>query len=297
MLSPRPRDDSARLFADLRAGTRLRVLVAPVAQARLPEFNRFLGYLRSLGALSFHAVLPRADIAAWLYYRTITKSDSPLIASACAGVTSGLRAREHPALRYLPPIPSPLLCTAIYLRRYLGYREPFAFLSPCALKWTEFSPGGVELVRYNATIRGIKARLEAEGVDLGRFPELYLDDESRGLTVGAFGELGASLGAVLPGLRCLTSHGLGRSLALLDDPARFPGVEAEALDLLEPYACPAGCDGGSGVGTCEDCPMKDGAPASSPAPRPRPTREELLALFARMDDELRSEDFIYGSVV
>lgn len=296
MLTATGRDDSAVFFSDLEAGIPMRVLAAPVAVKRIPEFPRFLGYLASLGALSFHAVLPRADIAVWAYYRLLREDPRRrLVASACAGVTSRLRAEGHRALEFLPPVPSPLLCAAIYLRRYRGCGERFAFLSPCALKWTEFDPPGGQgpLVHYNATIRGISAYLERRGIDLSAYPALELEDGGRGvhgggLTVGAFGGVSAALSRALPGADGRIAMGMGRVLAALAEWL----AAGDAERLFEPYACASGCDGGSGVGPCTGCPLASGSGAAEAGTAEFPSREALLSLFERYDRELDPGDFI-----
>lgn len=290
MLSPAGRDDCPAFFADLRSRVPLRVLSAPAAAKRIPDFPRFLGYLSTLGALSFHAVLPRADIAVWAYYRLLRRDERRrLIASACAGVTSRLRRDGGPALNHLPPVPSPLRCTAIHLRKYLGYGEPLAFLSPCALKWTEFhTEDGTELVSYNATIRGIRTHLERENIDLTAYPALFPEDGGlgSGLTVGSFGGVASSLERALPGTTGRVELGMRRVLASL--PEWLDGRSPEPL--FEPYACSSGCDGGSGVGLCPECPHHIPGALSDPTAF-KPSREALLDLFARFDRELDPRDF------
>lgn len=289
MNSPRIRDDGEAFFTALGAGVPLRVLVAPVAVRHIPDFPRFLGYLQSLGALSFHGVLPRADITVWAYRRWLLEDPSRrLVASACAGISSRWPTWAHPASGSLAPVPSPLICTALHLRRYRRLAEPFAFLSPCGLKWTEFDTPDPGMVTYNVTIRGLLDRLRDQGVRLGDYPEVGLDDGGlgRGLTVGAFGTVAGALAVSLPGLGSRLEQGLGRVRAGLDSWHR--GTET----LFEPYACLRGCDGGSGVGPL----ARDRGLApevGSPSER-LPGPGELTALFERFDRELRLEDFLVG---
>lgn len=290
-----PRDDAAAFLADLRSGRPFRVLVSPAFLRLVPEPRRFLGYLASLGAVGFHAVLPYADVACWAYWRLLGGREAPgrspprIAVSACAGVTSRRRAAGAPSV--LPPVPSPLQCAATVLRGRDGCVEDFAFLSPCAFKWTEFrgaslsaDPGGRPLVVHNATIAGI-LKEASDGLDWKEFPEARVEGEGEGATVAAFGSLLAPLRLLLPGLDGEVAEGADAFRAL--DELGLGSACPRGPYLLEPYACRGGCERGSGTG---------GARCAFPPPArgPLPTREDLLKAFARFDATLDPAAFVPG---
>jgi iron only hydrogenase large subunit-like protein len=144
------------------------MLIAPAAPLIFENFPRVLGYLHSLGVKAFYPVLPYADITVWAYYRILKeKSETKLIASACAGMNRYLQKHRGTYTGSLCPVFSPLLCAARYLKTYRRLEEPLAFLSPCLLKKIEFTTKNhEELVRYNITIDALHTWLVAEGVDI-----------------------------------------------------------------------------------------------------------------------------------
>jgi hypothetical protein len=71
------------------------------------------------------------------------------------------------------PIQSPLMCLAIYLRKYRGITDDFAFLSPCIAKKEEMvSSRGKGKVKYNVAINNFMKSTRDKGVDLYTYPEL-----------------------------------------------------------------------------------------------------------------------------
>ena len=72
--------------------------------------------------------------------------------------------------RYLPeligrmvPVHSPMMCTAIYMKKYMNVTDEIAFLSPCIAKKLEITdPNCGGYVSYNVTFKKL---MEAIGND------------------------------------------------------------------------------------------------------------------------------------
>jgi hypothetical protein len=278
-------DDVSGFMEDLKKGLPVRMLIAPAAPFVFEHFPRLLGYLHSLGVGAFYPVFPYADITVWAYYTILkTSPRTKLITSACAGMNRYLKdLREYAG--HLSRVFSPLLCAARYLKTYRRIEEPFAFLSPCLLKKTEFiTPNNEELVRYNITVHGLHTWLAQEKIDVTQYAPHVMEDGGNGLTLAAFGSIGETLAALLPDIRCRIKYGLGnaRSYLAMGD---FEDAQSGTL-IFEPYACAGGCAGGSGMGnyrkTC-------GTPFM-PCNEPRDTKT-MLRLFSHYDKTLRLEDF------
>lgn len=59
------------------------------------------------------------------------------------------------------PIHSPMMCMAIYIKKYLKCDDELAFISPCIAKKTEITdPNCYGYVKYNVTFKSFLKRLE-----------------------------------------------------------------------------------------------------------------------------------------
>jgi iron only hydrogenase large subunit-like protein len=266
------------------------MLIAPAAFALFEDFPRVLGYLRSLGVKTFYPVLPYADIAVWAYYKILKANPrAKLICSACVGMNVYLEHAEGYA-EYLCPVFSPLLCAARYLKTYRRLEGRFAFLSPCLLKKNEFAVGNQEhLVQYNITIAALKTWLAAESVDIRQYapcPE-ETDENGKGLTLAAFGEIGKALAALLPGTGFHSEQGLDNAASYLSASPEFWEPRNHAF-VFEPYACKGGCAHGPGVGTTPVPVTTDFLKCATET-----NTQSILKLFSHYDATLTLQDFFH----
>jgi iron only hydrogenase large subunit-like protein len=288
-------NDLPAFLADLQQGLPIRLLIAPAALQALGDFPQVLGYLRSLGVKAFHPVLPYADITVWVYYQFLKKNpDKPLITSACVGMNRYL-SRNHTELgAYSPPVFSPLLCGARYLRKYRRIQDRLAFLSPCGIKWKEFTLENQEnLIQYHVPIDAFDAWLENQGIHLSQYDSCSTEPEINGdgLTVAAFGGIGKTLSALVDGLDCRMEQGLENAAAYLRAKDAFAENCRGAL-VFEPYACAGGCSQGSRVG------KKSRAQEKSLAGNFLQTKNagdinRLVELFSYYDKTLDMADFCH----
>lgn len=147
-------DDTEKFFADLRKGEKISVLFAPAFAANYPqEYSSVFGGLRKLGVNHFISVSFGADITTWGYINYISKNNfTGGISQPCPAVVNYI---EHYAPELIPnlvPIHSPLLCTAIYAKKYMKITDKLAFISPCIAKKSEIDdPNTHGYVSYNLT--------------------------------------------------------------------------------------------------------------------------------------------------
>jgi iron only hydrogenase large subunit-like protein len=168
-------DDYETFFSELQQGRQLSVLVAPSFFLSYPkEYKRIFGYLKSLGVKNFYPVSFGADITTWGYINYLKKNNAAgKIAQPCPTVVTYIEKHLPELLPNLIPVQSPLMCTAIYLKRYLGIQEDLVFLGPCIAKKSEIqSKRGLGLVRHNITFKNIMRRIKEQGVDLACCPEV-----------------------------------------------------------------------------------------------------------------------------
>jgi len=286
-------DDTERFFDDLAKGVPISIFCAPASRANLQEWDRVLALLRELGVRKIYDVSLGADICTWAHIRYIQKHNPPsVITQPCPAIVDYILMHNTELIPYLSPIHSPMLCTAIYMRRYQGITDKIAAISPCIAKSSEFTDTG-GLVSYNITF----ARLEE-----------YINQRGLKLPVkgAAYDHIDSGLGSIysMPGgLKENVEFFLGHALRI--DKSEGPTVVYDALDefghedpenlpaIFDVLNCAEGCNLGTGtihrksmfqVNTSMDKVRKDVVEEQR--------REGLEAMYAEFDKTLRLDDFV-----
>lgn len=167
-------DDTERFFADLRRGEKISILYAPALVANYPQnYHYILGTLQQMGANHVISVAFGADITTWAYIQYIQKNKfEGGISQPCPAVVRYIENFMPELLPKLMPVHSPLLCAAIYARKYMGINDKFAFLSPCIAKKAEISdPNTHGFVQYNVTFDHLMRYLNRHGISKTPFKE------------------------------------------------------------------------------------------------------------------------------
>lgn len=132
-------DDTERFFRDLKKGEKISVILAPAFKANYyNEYETVLGGLKKLGVNRILSVSHGADITTWAYINYIQKYHFiGGISQPCPAVVGYIEKYLPELLPKLMPIHSPMMCSAIYARKYMGLRDSLAFISPCITKKNE----------------------------------------------------------------------------------------------------------------------------------------------------------------
>ncbi len=214
-------DDTERFFADLARGERISLLLAPAFIANYPnEYRQILGYLKSLGANHIISISFGADITTWAYLNWITKHNLVGgISQPCPAVVDYIEHYVPELVSKLVPIHSPMMCGAIYAKKYMNVTDKLAFISPCIAKKSEITrPQNAGYIEYNVTFEHLVKKLK--DMDLSRY--------------NGFDEIEYGLGSVYPqpgGLRENVEHFLGRDVFI-----RQIEGEKHVYHFLEVYA-------------------------------------------------------------
>lgn len=147
-------DDTERFFEDLAKGERITLLVAPAFKANYPhEYETVLGGLKQLGVNRIISISFGADITTWGYLNYITKYNFlGGISQPCPAVVGYIERYLPELIPKLFPVQSPLMCGAIYVKKYMGIQDKLAFISPCIAKKMEIDdPNNHGYVSYNVT--------------------------------------------------------------------------------------------------------------------------------------------------
>lgn len=147
-------DDTVRFFEDLKKGEKISVLIAPAFLANYPqEYKNLLGALKKAGVNRFISVSFGADITTWAYIKYITENKFlGGISQPCPAVVGYIEKYMPELLNKLVPIHSPMMCAAVYMKKYEKTTDKLAFISPCIAKKNEIDdPNTDGMVSYNIT--------------------------------------------------------------------------------------------------------------------------------------------------
>lgn len=213
-------DDTEQFFSDLKAGKKLSVIIAPAFLANYPkEYKRVLGYLKSLGVNHIYSVSFGADITTWGYLKYITENHFiGGISQPCPAIVEYVEKYIPELLSRMMPVQSPMMCMAIYIKKYLKISDDLAFISPCIAKKIEISDKNNHgYVKYNVTFLKLMQHI---GKNYINSPE-YSDELEYGL---------GSLYPMPGGLRENVEHFLGKGQVV-----RQVEGEKEAYRFLDGY--------------------------------------------------------------
>lgn len=214
-------DDTDRFLEDLKRGEKISILLAPAFIANYPkEYGHILGYLKNLGVNHIVSVSFGADITTWGYLNYLTEHKlQGGISQPCPAVVDYIEQYEPELISKLIPIHSPMMCSAIYVNKYMNIKDKLAFIGPCIAKKSEISrPQNKNYVSYNVTFKHLMERLQ--NIDLS--------------TYNAADEIEYGLGSVYPkpgGLKENVEYFLGKDVMI-----RQIEGEKHAYHFLHTYA-------------------------------------------------------------
>ena len=147
-------DDTERFFEDLKKGERISLLLAPAFLANYPrEYDRVLGGLKKLGVNRIISISFGADICTWGYIKYITEHNFlGGISQPCPAIVGYVEKYIPELIPSLMPVHSPMMCGAVYVKKYMKVPDKLAFISPCIAKKNEIDdPNCGGYVSYNVT--------------------------------------------------------------------------------------------------------------------------------------------------
>lgn len=159
-------DDTEVFFRDLTNGEQISILIAPSATVNYNnDLKKLVKLLKNLGVIFVFDVSLGADICTWAHIKFIKKyQPRSLITQPCPAIVNYILKYQPKLLEYLAPIHSPMLCTAVYMRKYRNIKHKIAAISPCFAKADEFDDTGI--VSYNVTFKKINEYLQKNQIGL-----------------------------------------------------------------------------------------------------------------------------------
>lgn len=245
-------DDTEAFFRALAAGEQIQLIVAPAIQNTFgTNWRQVVAWLRQKGVKGVYDVSFGADICTWAHLRYLEKHpDAKLISQPCAAIVNYALKQRPKLIDSLSPVHSPMLCTAVYIKKYLGLSGKIAALSPCIAKTDEFQQTG--LVNYNVTLKHLREYIAAHNIRLSDIRVSDTDpvfDGEPGFGGTLYPEpagLRENLLAHVPGLSVINSEGVDKVY-----PELMQYMEADKSDLPQVFDvlnCEFGCNDGPGTG-------------------------------------------------
>lgn len=160
-------DDTERFFEDLKKGEKISLLLAPAFLANYPsEYGSVLGGLKKLGVNRIISISFGADITTWGYIKYITEHNfTGGISQPCPAIVGYVEKYIPELIPSLVPIHSPMMCGAVYVKKYMKVPDKLAFISPCIAKKNEIDdPNCGGYVSYNVTFDHLMAYVRKHNI-------------------------------------------------------------------------------------------------------------------------------------
>lgn len=241
-------DDTEEFFRELKRGRKITVLAAPAVRVNFSKYKRLFGYLQSLGVQFVYDVSFGADITTWAYLKVITeKKLSTVIAQPCPAIVNYIELFKPELIEQLSPVHSPMMCSAIYVKKYLKNNSDLAMLSPCIAKKGEFESTN-NLVKYNITFKKLAQYLEESNVSLDDYKEKEFDDIacSLGCLFSRPGGLKENVEAYVPGAWVRQIEGPETAYSYLNIYSERVNRHKPVPLLVDILNCTHGCNIGTG---------------------------------------------------
>ncbi len=243
-------DDIELFMQEIKRGN-VSLIVAPAIKTAFDgSWRHVLQWLKDMGVKDVYDTSFGADICTYLHIQYVRKNPgAKIISQPCAAIINYAEKHKNDLFPSLSPIQSPMMCTAVYVRKYLGSTDTLVGLSPCIAKGDEFRNTGI--IKYNVTFRKLAEYIKKHEVALKTGRSEFEWSDTRGFD-GAFypipGGLKECLREYEPELSVTTSEGAQKVYEDLD---HYLSTSKDKLPTVyDVLSCEFGCN--SGVGARED---------------------------------------------
>ncbi len=240
-------DDIDLFMKEIKRGN-VSLIVAPAIKTAFEgRWRHVLQWLKEQGVKEVYDVSFGADICTYLHVEYVKKNpNAKIISQPCAAIINYAEKHKNELFPSLSPIHSPMLCSAVYVRKYLGNTDTLVGLSPCIAKVDEFHNTGI--IKYNVTFRKLADYIRDHGVQLKTGHSEFEFSDARGFD-GAFypipGGLKECLRDIVPNLSVTTSEGVQK---VYEDLNGYLEAKKENLPTVyDVLSCEYGCNSGAGA--------------------------------------------------
>lgn len=245
-------DDTERFFVDLENKKKTVIIVAPSIKANIKEYKRLFGFFKKdYNVDIIYDVSFGADVTTWSYLRTLDRNGLlGMISQPCPSIVNYVEMYKPKLLKKLIPIHSPVMCTAIVLRKLLGVAENIALISPCIAKKDEIDDTNTNgNINYNVTIKKLMEFIINKKINLNNYDEVEFD--KNGDYLGALyplpGGLRYCVEDSVPNAYVRQSEGAHKVYKMLDKlEIKLNNGDCDTVLLNDVLSCEDGCLRGTG---------------------------------------------------
>jgi len=287
-------DDTEAFFSDLQAGEKISILVAPAIRTNfIDTFENLFGFLKYMGVNRIYDVSFGADITTWVYLRHLEKGHKGVISQPCPVIVNYIETRQPSLIPSLVPVQSPMICTAIYAKKYNGLTDKLAFISPCIAKKDEIVDKNTSgYVHYNVTYKKLVEYMKIHQITLTNYDPVPFDTDLVGL-----GALYSKHGGLRENVEFYMGNsvwvkqmeGENETYRYLDHYAKGRNSQPHLVDVLN---CRHGCNVGTGTERNEE--IIDAAELAQHMAKNKLLEEpnRLHEILAHFDNTLELSDFV-----
>ena len=291
-------DDTERFFNDLKTKKKkMAVITAPAFLYNFRDYKRIMGWLRHLGVEIIQDVSFGADITTYVYLHLYDNPSKTYISQPCPVIVNYVERFAPHLIPYLSPGQSPVMCSAIWMRKYENFEGSIAFISPCIAKKTEFEdPNNNKYVNYNITITKLKEYIKDNHIELSQYPESNFDNmnPNLGYNYSRPGGLREHVEYYTDGTVWVKQvEGVKHAAHYIEEYRERLFNKKPTPQLVDILNCLTGCN--QGTGTDRDIPTDDIDYVVNARKKKFINRENQGPLdnpvFKLLDEKLKHEDF------
>lgn len=245
------RDDVDLFLDDLENGADIALIVdTTFFNDYADEYDTILGYLQSKGVKTIYDTALGADIVTWCYIKYLNDNRfEGAISEPCPAIVNYIVKYKQELIKKIIPVHSPLLCTAIYARKYLNDKTTkFAYIGPCIAKKDEITSIDTKgIVSYSITIEKLVEALK-DKINGNYKADIYKSECGLGVSFPEAGGLTENIvhfqghGEIIRKV-----DGCSQSYAYIDEYANRIKEGKQLPFLIDILNCKNGCLFGTGV--------------------------------------------------
>lgn len=239
-------DHIERFMSDIKAKN-ISLIVAPAIKTAMPDiWQNVLARLKQLGVRNIYDASFGADICTYMHLKYIELNpDAKIISQPCAAIVNYAEKHKTELLDKLSPIHSPMLCSAIYVKKYCNNNDTLVGLSPCIAKDDEFK--NTNIISYNITFAKLREYLENND-SIPTLTELFEWSDLHGFDGGCYpipGGLKECIKVHAPNLSIITSEGVQKVYKDFD--TYLKAKKNSLPTVYDVLSCEFGCVSGIGA--------------------------------------------------
>lgn len=233
---------------NLMKNGRVSVIVDPSIKTAFDgSWRHVLQWLKDNGVNEVYDGAFGADISTYMNVEYLRRNPgAKVVSQPCAAIINYAEKHQEKLLSKLSPVYSPLVCSAVYVRKYLNNNDTLVGLTPCIARDGEFHRTG--FISHNVTFRKLSEYFRKHSITFQKGYSKFEFSATRGFD-GAYYPLPGGMKECLrvydQNMPVLTSEGVTK---VYDDLDRYALTSSNKLPTVyDVLSCEFGCNSGAGA--------------------------------------------------